>query len=402
MPDEDKNADAPRADTDDQTRVAEDVQATDEKQILRDEEPAPSPDPGPSRRGGSFFGVVFGGALAAAAGFGLAQMVPQGWPLAAQAPGDSRIEAQATEIAALKASLAELAARPAPDLSGEVARLEQDIESRFAALPQAADPGPMIEDLRQTVDAALTGFQSRLDALEKASTGSGGGASSLAVAAFERDIAALRSRIDAIAAAGPAATGEIEQVVAGAKAELASALEQARQLGAEAESAAQAARLDAAVGRIAAALEAGGPYASAVSELNEQGVEIPAALSDMAGTGVASLVDLQRRFPSAARTALDAALRADVGEGWTDRLGTFLRTQTGVRSLEPREGNDPDAILSRADAALQAGDVALALSELQALPEPARAAMSGWMTDAAARDAALAALSGVVVTLDTQ
>ncbi|MBV5276525.1 hypothetical protein JZU56_01410, partial [bacterium] len=63
---------------------------------------------------------------------------------------------------------------------------------------------------------------------------------------------------------------------------------------------------------------------------------------------------LQASFPDSARTALEAALRANMGESWSERVGNFLRTQVGVRSLTPRDGPDPDAILSRAEAALTA------------------------------------------------
>ena len=81
-------------------------------------------------------------------------------------------------------------------------------------------------------------------------------------------------------------------------------------------------------------------------------------------------------FPTAARAGLEAALRADMGSSWTERATNFLRAQTGARSLDPREGDDPDAILSRAEAAVSAGDLATALTEIAALPEPAQTAMA--------------------------
>jgi hypothetical protein len=64
-----------------------------------------------------------------------------------------------------------------------------------------------------------------------------------------------------------------------------------------------------------------------------------------------------------------------------------------VRSLAPREGNDPDAVLSRAEAALAAGDLGTALAEAAALPEAGQAAMAGWVGLAAVRQAATAALA---------
>ena len=78
-------------------------------------------------------------------------------------------------------------------------------------------------------------------------------------------------------------------------------------------------------------------------------------------------------------------------------LGNFLRVQTGARSIEPREGSDPDAVLSRANAAVETGDVAGALTEIGSLPQPAQDAMATWIgrakiwTDANAALVALAA-----------
>lgn len=402
MPDEEKRADEPQAEPGRAETSVDDAEIIEEK--ARSAEPAQPPAPPPARSGGggSFVGMVLGGVLAAGAGFGLAQIVPQGWPFAPSGQSDSRLTQQAAEIEALKASVAELAARPAPDVDAALSALKQEVEARFAALPAPPDPAAAIDALSGKVEADLGALQARLDAVEKASTGTDGGASALAVAAFERDLAALRSRIDELAGGGSAAAGQIEQAVASARAELAAAVDQARQLEAQAADVARDARRDAALGRLSAALETGGPYASAVTELTEAGIEVPASLADHAETGVPTLVDLQRDFTPAARRALDAALRADVGEGWGERLGTFLRTQTGARSLQPRAGDDPDAILSRADAALQAGDVALAFSELEALPEAARTALSDWMAEAQTREAAVAALASVAGAADTQ
>ena len=65
--------------------------------------------------------------------------------------------------------------------------------------------------------------------------------------------------------------------------------------------------------------------------------------------------------------------------------GAFLRTQMQARSLTPQEGSTPDAVLSRAEAALGGGDVAATLAELDALPAEGRAAMQGWIDEARIR-----------------
>ena len=101
----------------------------------------------------------------------------------------------------------------------------------------------------------------------------------------------------------------------------------------------------------------------------------------------------------AARAALEAALRADMGDSWTDRAMSFFRTQTGARSLTPREGSDPDAILSRAEAALAKGDLVTTLAELDSLPEVARAAMADWRSTADQRLSAITALRELADTI---
>ena len=122
----------------------------------------------------------------------------------------------------------------------------------------------------------------------------------------------------------------------------------------------------------------------------------------MAETGVIATAALQESFPDAARAAL-AAYRADapLGDGAGSRLTNFLRAQTGARSVTPREGDDPDAVLSRAEAAVRAGAVTDALAEIETLPDVARSPLEDWIGDARARlDAVSAAetLSQAVTT----
>ena len=94
--------------------------------------------------------------------------------------------------------------------------------------------------------------------------------------------------------------------------------------------------------------------------------------------------------------ATAAALKAaPANDGAMGVIGNFLRVQTGARSVEPREGSDPDAVLSRADAAVKAGDIPGALSEIGALPQPGQDAMSGWSAQARTWVEANAALTAL-------
>jgi hypothetical protein len=85
-----------------------------------------------------------------------------------------------------------------------------------------------------------------------------------------------------------------------------------------------------------------------------------------------------------------------MGESWSDRVANFVRTQVGVRALTPRDGNDPDAILSRAEAALTVGDLAQALAELATLPVPAQDALAAWRAQAQLRLDAQAVLQALL------
>ena len=352
----------------------------------------------PPRRqagGGAFFGMVLGGVLAAAAGFGLARVVPGGWPLQDSSALEAQMKAQADSLAAVTAQLADLAARPVKDASDEIAALKADVEKRLAESPAAIDPAPLIATATQDIQAAIAAIDSRLTEIEKRPVGAGGAASSAAIAAYDRQLQELRDQIAAQSGQGNDVAAQIEAVAAEAKAQLAAAAQEAERLKAEAEAAVQAATSGAALGRIRAALEAGGPYAGAVADLTASGVEIPADLAGLAESGVPTLTDLQRSFPAVARDALTAALRAQTATGWGDRISAFLRTQTGARSLSPREGNDPDAILSRAEAQLAKGDIPATLAELGALPDPAKEVLAPWVADAERREKAIAALASL-------
>jgi len=372
-----------------------------------------APPPPPRRRvGGSAFpGMVLGGILAAAAGFGLARVVPGGWPLqdnsaleaqikaqadtlaAMTAQLEAQIKAQADALAALNAQLADLAARPVGTAPDDIAALKADLEKRLADVPAVTDPAPLIARATEGIEALIAALDSRLTQIELRPAGAGGAASASALAAYDRQLQDLRAQIAAQSAQKSDAAARIEAVAAETKAQLAAAAQEAERLKAEAEATARAATIAAALGRIRAALEAGGPYSGAVDDLTAAGVQVPADISGFAGSGVPTLTDLQRSFPAVARDALTAALRAQTATGWGDRIAAFLRTQTGARSLSPREGNDPDAILSRAEGQLANGDIPAALAELGTLPGPAKDILAPWVADAEARQRAIAALS---------
>jgi hypothetical protein len=358
--------------------------------------------PPPARRSGAFLGFVTGGVIAAGAGFGLARYFPDVLPVGNSQAVMEQVQAQSTAMADLKAQVEALAARATADPTADLAALKADVDAKLAALPAPPDAATLAAEARSAAETALSEIEARLSAIEKRPAGPGGGVSDAALAAYDRELQALKAAVEGQGAAGTGAAEELKALAAATESQLAAVTSEAERLRAEAEAAGKSAMAQAAVARMLAALDAGGPFTSAVTELTETGHDVPAVLAEAAASGVPTLPDLQRSFPDAARAALDAALKADMGESWTDRVAAYLRTQTGARSLVPLEGNDPDAVLSRAEAALDAGQVGTALTELAALPEAAQPALADWTAAATQREAAAAAVAALSTALDAE
>lgn len=344
-------------------------------------EPAPAPvmaPPPPPARSNPLLPIL-GGAVAAFIGFVLAQAVPQGWPLGATPQQFAALE---SKLAEQDRKLASLTA-PDPALADRLAVLEQ----RLDALPAAgADP------------AALDALRAEIAALRDA-------------APPAPDLSPLQAELDALKAelaAIPRESGvaqELEAMKAAAEAERAAAEARAEALRAEAESmragaeaAARAAIGQGVVLRVQAALDTGGPFDVALTDLGTAGITVPADLAAHA-EGVPTLAELQAGFADAARAALAATARPGEGAALADRVTGFLKAQTGLRSTAPREGGSPDAVLSRAEAALRGGDLPATLAELDTLPPEATAALAEWRALADTRAAAAAALAALAQDL---
>jgi hypothetical protein len=331
----------------------------------------------PKARRSGLVGFVLGGALLAGAGFGVAKYVfPDTSSAQAIAAVQAKLDAMTVEGVTLRTEVAALSDRPMPDLM---------LADRIAALEGAVPAAP---DFTAT-NARLTALEGRLTAIEKSSA-SGVGAPAAAIAALDRDLKSLQAQVEAQKADSPALTADLEAASSAAQARLDAA-----------EAAAETAAKQAALSHIRAAFESGAPLGPALQGLQSMGVDIPAAFAD-AGDSVPSLMSLQDGFAEPARAALDAAIRADMGDGWANRLTSFLRTQTGARSLTPHEGTDPDAVLSRAEAALKDGKIAAALTELAGLPPTATQAMAPWVADATRRLNAEQAINDLSATLNGQ
>ena len=315
------------------------------------------------RSGPGFVPLVLGGLVAGALGWLAATLLP-----ADDAPGaDPAVAALEAEVAELRAALdAGPAAPEAPDLSalevgladlasGQEAQAADiaDLSTRLDAQSTDGEGGPPVDlsPLRE----GIASLDARLAALEAAPVADD---LSARVDGLSEELGALSARVDEVGAA-------------------------ARDVEAEAEAAARRAALDA----LAVAVRSGAPYAEVTDGLDD----VPAPLAEAAESGVPTQAELAQSFPPLAREALRAA-RAS-GAGGDAGIGGFLRAQLGARSLEPREGDDPDAVLSRAEAAVREGRIADALDEIDALPPAARDPLGDWAERARTHVEARAALA---------
>ncbi len=380
--------------------------APDEVSAELDPEPAPEPEPEPEpepvpappparvevQRVG-LFPVLIGGAVAAF--FGAAALYiasERGW--AGLGGGDT--EALVAEIEGLKA---------------EIGGLQDEIAALRDGVPDIAPVADAVAGLQAGQEALSAGAASLSEAVDGLSARID--ATDTRVAEVETQpipMAQLpeeiRNAYDRQVAAMEAQVGErFAEVQAALDAKLAE-IEAARAAASDQEvqamAAARAAEARAALAEIEVALDTGSGYAQALAALNDSAdVSADAALTDHANEGVPSLAALQDSFPDAARAALADATRAAADSGDVNPVTAFLRTQLGARSLEPREGDDPDAVLSRAEAALGGGDLETTLTEIAALPEAGQAALSAWVGDAETRRAALNALADLAAQLDS-
>ena len=330
--------------------------ATDQSPTAQMQSPAPAKPAAQS--GATFIALALGGAVAAAVGFGAAQYFPKGWPLTAGAPS-----AELTSVMAANATLA-------ADL-GTVRQNIDTLQNRLQAVTdQLAAQTESLAQVSKRLSEAETAAAQKPDLA--------------ALTALQAEFETLRQTVaDQSAQANPGV--DIAALIASTQTSLQETETRMRMLQDSTEQSARSAAIRTALMELRTALDAGAAF--------DLPVDVPAALAQTA-QGVPSIADLQDMFTAPARAALAAARRANVAQDQSvwDRATDFVHMQLGLRSLSARAGDDADAILSRATASVERGDLAATLTELAALSEAGRAPLSDWIKSAQRRLAAETAL----------
>ena len=276
----------------------------------------------------------------------------------------SDVAAVKDDVAALKQAGSEDKITP---LSDELATLKESVAALQDREPVPASDTAALNDL----EGRLAALSRDVEALKSTAPGD-----SSAVAG---DVASLRKEVDALSAKLASAPGDDRITALEAKVDA---------LGATIDDAAALAPAVAA-DALAAALEAGRPFASELAALRTLGVDAATldALAPRADSGLPTLANLRSTFENEI-AAVDLATPIPEGTGVMDRLVKSARGLVEVRPAHPTEGSDPAAVVTRIRAALDADDLKTALSEWSALPDAAKTATADFARDAEARQRA--------------
>ncbi len=343
--------------------------------------------------------LIAGAALGIWAGPRIAPHLPAGMAPVAEwlSPQDAETE---TRLATLESDMAagfdalraEIEAEDTSDeIEARLAGLEESLGSRIESLAaelQSLDGTETRQRLAQ-LETALEGERETLASLSDQLSAATGSASA-EIDTYQAALAGLRGEVQESVAQVAALSRRIDEVAAQAAQQVDLARARVAEIEAEAAAELDQATIEAALAQIRSALASGTPFSDAATRLAE-GPGMPAGLLNAASEGVPAIQSLRDRFPQAANAAIQASVQSQSAEGDVlDRLGGFFRSQVASRSLEPREGDDTDAVLSRMEAALREGDLDTALAEAEALPPAATAAMSDWLAAAQSRQEAVA------------
>lgn len=320
--------------------------------------------------------LVFGGLLAGAIGFCAAYFLPtlSGEP-DQMSDLSASVETNSSGLAELTARIDEIGASipPATDTSGlesAISAVETSVGTLSSDVQALKNVPPV--DLSE-LSASIATLSERVTALEIED----GNASSAQAEAAKAELQSFQV--------------ELQSMIAEAQSQIETAEDKAAAVEAAAAEAAALAQKKAELAELRSAVDSGGEFSDLVAAMSD----VPAEIADHAKDGIPTLDVLQRQFPDAARAALGAVQTIPEDATTGSRLVAFLKRQTNARSISPREGDDPDAVLSRAQALLGTGNLSDALAEVDALPSEAQEAMAGWLADAHIRQSALDAVDAL-------
>jgi hypothetical protein len=300
--------------------------------------------------GGAWLAGILGGVIGLVAAYGLAFFGL--WPTTAPAPTtpDPRIAQLASAVPELETVTSTVQDELAT-LNGRVSELEASASEPVAA------PGP---------DQNLAALEARVEELAAS-----------AAPADDDALAALRADLDALSQQLADNRASIEAVTA----DLAALSETTTSF---AENDGNAARLPLIFSGLESAFGSGRSFEAELAALDATlpDAPVPQAIAARAPTGLPRPDDVARQLDAVLPDML-AGRPASEGAGWQEATGDWFRGVIAMRPAGAVDGNGPDAIVARLEAAVAARDFAAAQTEFAALPSSMQAAAVGLGDDLA-------------------
>jgi hypothetical protein len=301
------------------------------------------------------------------------------WGVPSGKPGNN-----AAELAKLDQRIAKLESVPTAQESTEA---EAEIDTRVKALEQRAKQGGSVADaaaVSQQINQAEQRLQGKIDT---ALASEGSNAST--IQEMQNSISELKAKIAALADAelGTGDSNELSELSARVS-KIEKALPELATAASRGAADTKSAAVTIAFANLRAAVSEGRPFAT---ELDTIGTLSPSAtdlgaLPAYAEKGIPTVPELARSFDAAKDSALAATAPPSSGGSLLDSLMASAESLVKVRRVDATAtGDTPSAVLARAEAALDKGDLATAIKEVGTLQGAPRDAFSGWLDQARAR-----------------
>lgn len=320
--------------------------------------PATPPAPAPSNGGSALIAALGGGVIGLAAAYGLAWAGLWPMPPAAPQPADPRIAGFASAIPELETVT--------QTTQTELAALNQRIAALESAEPAAAPVSAAPVDLTG-LEGDVAALTARIDALA-AAPAAAATADTAAVDGLRGNLTALATRVDELAARVGTAESALRTLDTTVRQTTATLADQPSDIGA-------VLQLPLILSGFETAFATGRPYATELAALRAAvpNAAVPTTIANGAETGLARPDAIARRFADVLPDML--AARPTVSDGqWQDAALDWFRSAIALRPTGEIEGDDPQAVMSRLEAAIDRRDFTTAEGLIAKLPAPMVAA----------------------------
>ena len=291
-------------------------------------------------------------------------------------------------LAKLDGRIKALEGQTPPDIAGLTDRVAQ-LEQALKALASAAKDGGSVTDaaaINQQITEAEQRIQENLDkALADAEA-----ANAATLQTIQASIDEMKTKIAALAEAGTSESPDLTALT-----ERVAKLETAIDKGMAGSKSAAAAI---AFANLSSAVAEGRPFAAELATIKSFVADL-GPLPAYADKGIATVPELARSFAASRDAALAAASPVPSGS-LIDRLLASASTLVKVKRVdEAATGDSASAVLARAEALLDKGDLAGSVKQIETLDGAPREAFSTWLDEAKARLSADAILQRLEATL---